>query len=182
MDDLLNSLQAYRASSEKEEQDRLKILYLIENRKDRCFYRDCFDPGHITASALVVNERGDRVLMNHHKGLGKWLCFGGHADGETDMLAVALREAQEESGITSLMPVFTTIFDLDVHTIPENPKRGEPAHDHHDIVYIFRCTGPSSFVMSEESLELRWCTYPEALRLTGGNNMHRLLDKWQDSR
>ncbi len=65
----------------------------------RCFHRDCFMPGHVTGSAWLVNRGGDEVLLTHHLKLGGWFQLGGHADGDTDVLAVAQREGEEESGL-----------------------------------------------------------------------------------
>ena len=161
------------------------IKSLIENHPD-CFYRTHFDPGHITGSALLVSADGNRVLMNHHKFLNIWICFGGHADGERNILNVALREAIEESGIEDIEPVQTVIFDVDVHDIPANPKKDEPPHKHFDLRYLLRVRNASNenFAGSEESLGLRWCDYTEAKALASplDPSMHRLLDKWRATR
>lgn len=161
------------------------IRTLIDNHPD-CFYRTHFDPGHITGSALLLSADGTRVLMNHHKFLNIWICFGGHADGETNILQVALREAIEESGIDDIEPVRTTIFDVDVHAIPPNPKKNEPAHKHFDIRYLLRVRNAvnENFAKSDESVNLRWCSYDEARKLAdpADLSMHRLLDKWASGR
>lgn len=178
MDSLLKLLESYTPTQGKESQDLEDILKLIQTHGQSCLYRDCFHPGHITASALVVSKDGRRVLMNHHKTLGKWLCFGGHADGESDVLNVAMREAREESGLTGLVAVEGKILDVDIHTIPENPARKEPQHKHHDISFLLQCEGSEDFTMSDESSALRWCGYDEAVTLGSAGNMKRLLDKW----
>jgi 8-oxo-dGTP pyrophosphatase MutT (NUDIX family) len=161
------------------------IKNLIENYSD-CFHRTHFEPGHITGSALLLSADGSRVLMNHHKFLDIWICFGGHADGEKDILNVALREAIEESGIEDIEPVKATIFDVDVHAIPANPKKGEPPHKHFDLRYLMRVRNASNenFAESDESLGLRWCNYEEAKKLANLKDlsMHRLLDKWHATR
>ena len=129
----------------------LDLLTTVE----RCFYRDCIPDGHITGSAMLVNGAADKVLLNRHKILGKWLCFGGHADGEEDIRAVALREVIEESGISSVAFVTEDIFDIDVHPIPRNDAKNEGAHFHFDILFLFR-TEDETYQMSDESLDLRW--------------------------
>jgi len=157
------------------------IRNLIEQYPD-CFHRTHFNPGHITGSGLLISADRSRVLMNHHKFLNIWICFGGHADGERDVLNVALREVIEESGIEDVEPVMQNIFDVDVHDIPFNAKKNEPAHKHFDIRYLFRVRTAvnENFAESEESLGLRWCSYEEARVLASPNDpsMHRLLDKW----
>jgi 8-oxo-dGTP pyrophosphatase MutT (NUDIX family) len=165
-----------------EEQHLRDICDLIETHGDRAFYRDHFTPGHMTGSGLLISADGSRVLMNHHKFLNIWICFGGHADGEKDILNVALREVIEESGIEDVEPVATSIFSVDVHGIPHNSKKNEPAHKHFDIRYLFRVRNASNenFAESDESQSLRWCNYQEAKLLAAPHDlsMHRLLDKW----
>lgn len=109
--------------------------------------------GHFTGSSWLVSGDGARVLLTHHRKLQRWLQLGGHADGEADLAAVALREAREESGLDGLL-LEGAIYDLDSHWIPE---RGEvPGHWHHDVRYVVRAAGGEDFVPSEESLELAW--------------------------
>ncbi len=158
-----------------------KIIDLIQT-KERCFYRDLFDPGHITGSALLVNRDNTKTLMNHHGALDKWLCFGGHADGEADIRNVAKREIQEESGIKKIAPFSMDIFDVDIHPISMNSEKGEPAHFHLDIRYLFYIENSDceTFKISDESKELRWCDYEKALSLVETKGMRRLLMKWQE--
>lgn len=110
--------------------------------------------GHFTGSAWLASADGQRVLLTHHRKLGRWLQLGGHADGDRDLAAVALREAQEESGLPGLQLPTTGIFDLDRHWIPE---RGEvPGHWHFDVRYVVQAGADEDFVVSEESLALAW--------------------------
>ena len=109
--------------------------------------------GHFTASAWLVSGDGERALLMHHRKLGMWLQPGGHADGECNLPAVALREAQEETGLTDLQAA-TAIFDIDRHRIP---ARGtEPEHWHYDVRYVVQARGDERFVANEESLGLAW--------------------------
>lgn len=173
-------VSAYIPPNDEEALHKQSILELLEVGS-RCFFRDHFDPGHITGSGLLISHDGNRVLMNHHKSLDKWVCFGGHADGDEDVMRVAMREVIEESGIESIEPMVQGIFDVDVHAIPFNPKKNEPAHGHYDIRYIFRTATPEaeSFNISDESLSLRWCSYDEARALIKAeDSMERLLAKW----
>lgn len=109
--------------------------------------------GHLTASAWLVDRVGQRVLLTHHRKLGLWLQLGGHADGDPDMVAVALREAEEESGLSGLS-IQPEIFDLDRHWIPEH--KGVPAHWHYDVRYVVRAGADEAFVVSDESHALAW--------------------------
>lgn len=110
--------------------------------------------GHFTGSAWLVSADGQRALLMHHRKLERWLQPGGHADGERDLAAVALKEAGEESGLEQLRLEDGQIFDLDRHWIPE---RGEvPGHWHYDVRYVVRNSGSEAFVINPESLALAW--------------------------
>lgn len=109
--------------------------------------------GHLTASAWLVDLSGQRVLLTHHRKLGMWLQLGGHADGDSDMVAVALREAEEESGLPGLS-VVPDIFDIDRHWIPEH--KGVPPHWHYDVRYVVWAGEDEAFVVSDESHALAW--------------------------
>lgn len=132
--------------------------------------------GHFTGGAWLVDRAGRRVLLTHHRKLGRWLQLGGHADGDRDMAAVALKEAEEESGLTGLS-VDAELFDLDRHWIPE--RRDVPGHWHYDLRYIVRAGDDEAFVVSEESLDLAWRDVGELLDdASADESMRRLARKW----
>lgn len=179
---LIAQLENHTASDEREDEDRAAIAQLLSVHGSAALYRNYFSPGHVTASALLISADGERVLMNHHKSLNKWLCFGGHADGDVVLLNAARREVIEESGIQDIEPVFDHLIDVDVHPIPANEKKSEPAHAHYDVRFIFRATGSEEYMLSHESTALRWCDINEARALIAPyaqSRMVRLLDKWQ---
>lgn len=155
-----------------------RMLALAHCRPD-CLLRSCFEPGHFTASGLVVSADGGRVLLHHHRFLDRWLQFGGHCDGDPDLVRVACREAREESGIEGLVVASRRPFDLDIHAIPPNPRRGEPEHLHFDVRFMLIAPESAPVECSEESRELRWFTPDEARAITPEGSMHRLFDKWE---
>jgi 8-oxo-dGTP pyrophosphatase MutT (NUDIX family) len=117
-----------------------------------CCERTCA-PGHFTGSAWVVSADGLRALLLHHAKLDRWLQPGGHADGSGDLAAVALREAEEETGLHGLW-VEGGVFDLDRHRIP---ARGtEPEHWHYDVRFVVRAGDDEAFVVNEESRGMAW--------------------------
>lgn len=149
----------------------------------RVLLADAHDPfvrarldGHFTASAWLVDATGTRLLMTHHRKLDRWLQLGGHADGDRDLPAVALREAREESGLAGLV-VEQAIFDLDAHWIPARAE--VPGHWHHDVRYVVRATGGEDFVVSDESHALAWRDI-DALREDAGTDpsIARMARKW----
>ena len=133
-------------------------------------------PGHFTGSAWLVSADGQRVLLTHHRKLARWLQLGGHADGDADLSRVALREAEEESGLVDLV-LERGIFDLDRHAIPA--RGADPEHWHYDVRFVVRATGSEQFAISEESLELAWKPVVEiAADPAADESMRRMAAKW----
>lgn len=122
-------------------------------------HADCFcrtqKLGHITGSAWLLNPAGDKALLTLHHNLQRWMQLGGHSDGDPDTLAVALREATEESGIEGIVPVSPDIMDVDIHRIPDRPAKNEPAHWHYDIRFLMRAPH-EHYRISPESDDLAW--------------------------
>ncbi|MEJ1973368.1 MAG: NUDIX hydrolase [Lacunisphaera sp.] len=136
--------------------------------------RSCV-PAHFTGSAWVVDSARRRTLLTQHRKLDKWLQLGGHADGEADLRAVALREAQEESGLTEMKAVTTEIFDLDRHLIPA--RKDEPAHWHYDVRFLFEADPAEPLVVTSESKSLAWVELTAVARLNPEESMLRMVRK-----
>ncbi len=133
--------------------------------------------GHFTASCWLVSADGQRLLLTHHRKLQRWLQLGGHADGDRDLARVALKEAEEESGLTGLMLDDPAIFDIDKHWIPE--RKEVPGHWHYDVRFVIRALGGEDFVLSEESLELAWRPVAEvASDPQSDESMQRMARRW----
>ncbi len=133
--------------------------------------------GHFTGSAWLVSADGMRVLLMHHRKLDRWLQPGGHADGDTDLARVALREAQEETGVPGLRVGDDAIFDIDRHHIPA--RANEPDHWHYDVRYVVRAGADESFVVNAESKALGWRSIGEVVN-DGSLDMslRRMARKW----
>jgi 8-oxo-dGTP pyrophosphatase MutT (NUDIX family) len=172
---LLELLARYRPLNADDEacRDRYR-RFVTENT--RCFDRALLH-GHVTGSAWIVDPRGERVLLTHHRKLGRWLQLGGHADGDPDVLAVALREAGEESGISEFEVLSPDIFDLDIHEIPA--RKDAPAHLHYDARFALRALTTELARRDEESLELAWIELSKLGELTAEESLLRMERKWR---
>jgi 8-oxo-dGTP pyrophosphatase MutT (NUDIX family) len=142
-------------------------------------HRDCAERslavGHLTGSAWIVDQARTRTLLTHHRKLGKWLQLGGHADGELDLVAVALREAREESGLTRLSIVSEDVFDVDRHRIPA--RKGEPEHWHYDIRFMLEADAHEPLIITDESHDLAWIEIARMAEYNAEESMLRMVRK-----
>jgi 8-oxo-dGTP pyrophosphatase MutT (NUDIX family) len=149
---------------------RDRVLAFLDAHPD-ALHRSCPD-GHLTASALVVDATRDRALLMHHRKLDKWLQMGGHADGDADLAAVALKEAFEESGIDGLtLANRGTPVDLDVHEV--RPPH-EPPHLHLDVRFVAVAPAGCVATGNDESHEVRWVDLDDLARTHDEPGMRRL--------
>jgi 8-oxo-dGTP pyrophosphatase MutT (NUDIX family) len=176
-------LDRYEQRYPEEHAVAARIRALVEEHAN-CFDRAC-RPGHVTASAWVTNPQRDRFLLVHHRKLDRWLQPGGHADGQADVPAAALREAIEESGIANLRLAENgsplTPLDLDVHIIPARydaaGQLGEDAHEHHDVRFLVVANGDFTPQVSEESHDVRWFTPQELQAVIDEESVLRMWRK-----
>jgi 8-oxo-dGTP pyrophosphatase MutT (NUDIX family) len=148
-------------------------IRFVETHPD-CLLRTCV-PGQLTGSAWIVDPPRRRVLLTHHRKLDKWLQPGGHADGDPDLLAVALREAREETGLTRLTLVSSSVFDVDRHWIP--PRGETPGHWHHDLRFLIDADPTERLVISDESHDLAWVELAQVSALNPEESMLRMVRK-----
>ena len=153
------------------------FLDLLQDAQDP-FLRERL-AGHFTSGAWLVSADGTRILMTHHRKLERWLQLGGHADGDRDMGRVALKEAQEESGLPGLSVDGDAIFDLDRHWIPE--RKEVPGHWHYDVRYVVRAGEDENYVVSEESHDLAWRLISDVAQ-DADESMSRMARKWMVKR
>lgn len=171
---LITKLQNYFSVLEEEINAKKEMIAFIESNTD-CFERS-LQKGHITASAWLLNKDMSQALLMHHAKLNAWFQLGGHCDGDSDALRVAIKEAQEESGIQGIEAVNDDIFDIDIHLIPENKK--EKAHYHYDVRFLLRVNSEEQLIQNKESKELRWI-HKDVLTLpTRERSIIRMFGKW----
>ena len=136
-------------------------------------------PLHLTASALIVHPPTRRVLLRWHQRQRAWLQVGGHADpGEQDALAIARREAAEETGLADLVS-WPDEAILHVAIVPVPAGRGEPAHEHGDVRFVLATDAPDTIRAENADAALRWLTVPDAARLTTEANLRESLRRLQ---
>ena len=162
---LEQQLMTYLPSCGQEQRDREEMLRLLKAYPENIFTRENED-AHFTASAWIVNAGRERALMVYHNIYDSWSWTGGHADGETDLLAVALKEAREETGLTQIRPVTEEIFSLEILDVAEHQKRGKtiPAHRHLNLTYLIEADENEPLrIKEDENSAVSWFTQEEAV-------------------
>lgn len=171
---LLDRLADYRPADPSERARHERVTAFVAGQPG-CFSRE-LRRGHVVASAWVVDAPRGRVLLHHHRRLGRWLQFGGHVDrADPNALAAARRELEEESGLVGAVSLGDAIFDLDVHPIPARPP--EPAHLHFDVRFLFQADPAEAVAVSAESHALRWVALDEVSHLTPECSVLRMVAK-----
>lgn len=170
---ILLLLQAHRSIDELEQSMLQDTIQFIEQHPD-CFERSLLK-GHVTGSAWILNREGTHALMMHHKKLDKWFQPGGHCDGDPDVMAVAAKEALEETGVT-VEPVSMAVFDVDHHVIPENKE--VPRHIHYDIRFLYRADKTADELPSNpEAKFVRWIALEDVENYNSTPSIMRLVRK-----
>ncbi len=172
--------------NEQEERDKEMLLQYLSSGES-IFFRESLG-AHMSASAWVVNRAHDKVLMAYHNIYNSWAWTGGHADGETDLLKVAVREAMEETGIRTVRPVTDDIFSLEVLTVDGHEKKGTyvSSHLHLNVTYLLEADDREILHMKEdENSAVGWFPVEECLMAVNEPWMReriygKLLDKMRD--
>lgn len=144
-------------------------------------HEDVFDrhllPAHVTGSAWVVSPDREQVLLLHHRKHGRWFQPGGHADGDADILRVALRECAEETGLDfeQIQLIDSQIFDVDIHTIPATGDM--PQHEHIDIRFAMEIDDRLEIPGNHESNAVEWSALHRVLHYNNSRSTYRMLEK-----
>ena len=149
---LIDQIEKYKPYNEQEEKDKILILDWIRNNENAFSRENAV--AHMTASAWVVNRERTKVLMVYHNIYNSWSWLGGHADGETDLLSVAVREVKEEAGISN------------VHPVSEEMKKGKyvSGHLHFNLTYLLEADSEEAVsIKADENSGVAWFSPEEAL-------------------
>ncbi len=160
---LEEQLAAFIPFNEQEAQDRTLILHCLKTEPDIFTRQNRL--AHMTASAWIVNASRTKALMAYHNLYHSWSWLGGHADGERDLLRVAMREACEESGLRSVRPVSEAIFSVESLTVDGHEKRGEyvSSHLHLNVTYLLEADEYGALAIKpDENSDVRWFPLADA--------------------
>ena len=157
-----------------------RAIGYIEEHED-CFFRELW-PIHVTGSAWVISPDCNKILMMHHKKHDQWFQPGGHADGDSDIVRVALRETSEETGIdlSQIKLVDLKVFDVDIHSIPA--MGNEPQHYHIDIRFLVEIDDSVPVPGNDESHQVLWVSVYDVTRYNNNRSTYRMLDKMRQLR
>lgn len=157
-------IENYRPFNEQEKRDKKVILDFIDANSDAFLRSNLI--AHMTASAWIVNPLRTKTLLVYHRLFDSWSWTGGHADGEEDLLAVALREVREETGVKNPRPVSEEIYSIEVLTVDGHEKHGEyvPSHLHMNVTYLLEADESETLhICREENSGVAWFSLEEAL-------------------
>ena len=168
---LISSLRNYITDFPEEKKFIPSFLELL-NHLD-CFQRTHL-PGHLTGSAWILNADKTKTLLVHHGKLNRWMQPGGHADGDENILRVALKEAEEETGLKTFK-IVDQIFDIDIHTIPA--RKDFPEHLHYDVRFLLEGSEDEKILVSEESHDVKWIALSELENFTKERSVLRMKEK-----
>ncbi len=170
---LLQLLENHQPFNQEETHFKKEMIEFVNQNPD-CFERYLLT-GHITGSAWIVDKSRQFTLLTHHRKLDKWFQTGGHCDGDSDVLNVAMKEAMEETGLTDIQAISSNIFDIDIHEIPE--RKGVPTHLHYDIRFLLEADMNEPLIISSESSDLAWIELSKVSQLNDSQSIMRMACK-----
>lgn len=161
---LKRDLEAYIPWNGQEAHDRHVMMHLLDTQRD--IFRRENQTAHFSASSWLLNKEHTKVLMVYHNIYHSWAWTGGHADGETDLLAVAIREAMEETGAAHVSVVKEDIFSIEILTVDGHIKKGSyvPSHLHLNVTYLLEADERDALrVKADENSGVKWFGLEEAV-------------------
>ncbi len=172
MYNLRTQLLQYNPTNPYEIDAKQRMIEFYDRYEDR-FERTLLG-GHFTASGWLLNPAKTHVLLMHHKKLNMWIQPGGHCDGNPNVLEVAIKEAEEESGMCGITAMHHDIFDIDIHLIPA--RKNEPEHFHYDVRFLLQAP-TNIFFKNDESHSLQWIALKSSQWPTNESSIIRMVEK-----
>lgn len=163
-EEVIDKIRKYEPANEQETTDKVLMLSWLEHNDDAFSRENAI--AHVTVSGWVVNKDRSKVLMVYHNIYDSWSWLGGHADGETDLLSVAVKEVKEESGLAEVHPVSEDIMSLEVLTVDGHEKKGRyvSSHLHMNVTFFLEADSESALsIKADENSDVAWFTPEEAL-------------------
>ena len=154
---LKENLEKYIPYNEQEEADKEVMLSYINNFDNVLTRENKY--GHFTSSAFVLNRERTKILMAYHRIYDSWAFVGGHSDGDSDLLHVAMKEAKEETGIKNVTPISENIYSLEIITVNGHEKRGKyvASHVHLNATYLLEADESEEIhVKEDENSGVKW--------------------------
>lgn len=174
----IEDIKNYKPYNEQEEKDKKLIEYYIDNFKDILTREN--ELAHLTSSAFILNKDKSKVLMIYHNIYDSWAWTGGHADGEEDLLVVALKEAKEETGIKKVTPITSDIFSLEILPVAGHYKRGKyvSAHLHLSVTYLLEADENEELIIKpDENSGVKWIPIDEVAKVSNEPHMRVIYEK-----
>ncbi|MGL5312590.1 MAG: NUDIX hydrolase [Peptostreptococcaceae bacterium] len=174
----IEQIKNYVPINEQEEKDKEIIIDFI-NKNENVLTREN-EVAHITSSGFIVNKNRDKVLMIHHNIYNSWGWTGGHADGDSDLLEVAIKEAKEETGVKNVKPVTDDICCIDILTVNSHIKKGKyvASHLHLSVAYVLEADESDDISIKEdENSGVAWVDIEKVLEVTDEEHMKSVYSK-----
>lgn len=162
---IIQDIEKFIPYNEQEEKDKEEILRRLKNN-EKLLTRDN-KSAHLTASAWILNQDHNKVLMVYHNLYDSWAWLGGHADGESDLLKVCIKEVKEESHIKDIKVLTRDIFSLEILTVDGHIKKGEyvSSHLHLNVTYLLEANDQQTLSIKEdENSNIGWFLLDDALK------------------
>jgi len=176
--DVLRQIEDYKPYNPQEEKDK-EIFLLYLRTFDNYLSREN-EYGHVTSSAFVLNTERTKVVMIYHNIYDSWGWMGGHADGDSDLLGVAIKEVKEESGLKNVKPISKDILILDTLPVSGHTKRGKyvPAHVHLNVAYLLEADEKENLhIKEDENSGVKWVPISQMVELSNESSMKYVYDK-----
>ena len=166
-DNLKENLEKFNPYNEQEEVEKKIMLKYINDFGDVLTRENEY--GHFTSSAFVLNKERTKILMIYHKIYNSWAWVGGHADGDNDLLYVAMKEAKEETGIKNISPIYEDIYSLEIINVNGHEKRGKyvGSHVHLNVTYLLEADENEQIhIKEDENSGVKWVPISDILQVT----------------